>query len=148
MRKVYLDTCCLNRPLDKPAQPRIIEEAKAVIQILRGAEEAAWLLLDSEILRLEIEAVPDMEKQEAVKTSLSAVTSTIPFSSSVYSRAADLTALGFRQNDALHLACAESGGVEVFLTVDDRLLKAARRFASSLAARVLNPVEWLQEVSS
>jgi hypothetical protein len=37
-----------------------------------------------------------------------------------------LETLGFGSFDALHSACAESAGAEVFLTTDDRLRLAAR----------------------
>ena len=47
--------------------------------------------------------------------------------------------------DALHLACAEQGAVDVFLTTDDRLLRRARRHAQMLRIRVENPVSWYKE---
>ena len=42
---------------------------------------------------------------------------------------------GLRALDALHLACAEAMGAEVFLTCDDRLL---RRYSGQM--RIENPV--------
>ncbi len=48
--------------------------------------------------------------------------------------------------DAIHLACAESAEVDVFLTTDDRLLKKAKRIGKILKVRVANPVHWLMEV--
>ena len=60
-------------------------------------------------------------------------------------RARELMAAGFGAFDALHLASAESGGVDVFLTTDDRLLRTARRVAKRLLVRVENPLTWLGE---
>ena len=60
-------------------------------------------------------------------------------------RAVQLEALGFRPYDALHLACAESGGAGVFLTTDDRLLRLATRLAAQVRVRVENPLTWLSE---
>ena len=54
--------------------------------------------------------------------------------------------MGFKPFDALHLACAESGNADVFLTTDDRLIKRSKRFISELRVRVENPLSWLLEV--
>ncbi len=53
---------------------------------------------------------------------------------------------GFSELDALHLACAESAQVDVFLTTDDRLIRRANRLRTVLAVRVLNPLSFLEEV--
>jgi predicted nucleic acid-binding protein len=55
-------------------------------------------------------------------------------------------ALGFKNFDAFHLACAELGGAEVLSTCDDRLLAAAHRHAALLKVRVVNPLELAVEI--
>lgn len=60
-------------------------------------------------------------------------------------RGAHLTKLGFGAFDALHLACAELGRADVFLTTDDDLLRRAGQFENELRVRVQNPVSWHQE---
>jgi uncharacterized protein with PIN domain len=54
--------------------------------------------------------------------------------------------LGFVGFDAVHLACAESGKADIFLTTDDRLLKLAKRVPKNLNVRVENPLDWMKEV--
>ena len=44
------------------------------------------------------------------------------------------------------LACAESGGAEIFLTTDDQLLRLAERVEEQLKIRVRNPLTWLKEI--
>jgi hypothetical protein len=44
----------------------------------------------------------------------------------------------------LHLALAETYKVDVFLTTDDRLLRASSRM--NLGIKISNPVTWLMEV--
>ena len=61
-------------------------------------------------------------------------------------RAEQLEEMGFCEFDALHLACAESAGANVFLSTDDRLLRLAHRVAAKLGLRVSNPLEWISEV--
>jgi len=48
--------------------------------------------------------------------------------------------------DALHLSCAEKAGADIFLTVDDKLIKKSEMHIDKLQVRVENPVKWLQEV--
>jgi hypothetical protein len=60
-------------------------------------------------------------------------------------RGETLERAGFADFDALHLACAERAGVDVFLTTDDRLLKRANRLAVELRVRVENPATWVRE---
>lgn len=55
----------------------------------------------------------------------------------------ELRSLGLGDMDALHLACAESGKADVFLTTDDKLLRRAARLAEQLHILVDNPLNWL-----
>ncbi|WGV24020.1 hypothetical protein [Halotia branconii] len=48
--KIYLDACCLNRPFDDQAQPRIYLEAQAVMTILSQCQSATWKLINSSAL--------------------------------------------------------------------------------------------------
>ena len=61
-------------------------------------------------------------------------------------RADELQKLGFRFSDALHLACAETAGADVFLTTDDQLLRLAFRVKEQIITTVINPANWLLEV--
>ncbi|MDT3676648.1 hypothetical protein [Microcystis wesenbergii] len=47
--------------------------------------------------------------------------------------------LGFKFYDALHLAFAEAGGADIFLTTDDRLLRKAQQYRDSIKVTVENP---------
>lgn len=58
-------------------------------------------------------------------------------------RAKSLAKRGFSSMDALHLACAESCGANVFLTTDDKLFRSASRLAEQLNVVVENPLHWL-----
>jgi hypothetical protein len=60
--------------------------------------------------------------------------------------ARQITLQGIQVLDAAHLACAEGGQAEVFLTCDDAVVRRAPRLR--LALRVLNPVAYLQEVKA
>lgn len=60
-------------------------------------------------------------------------------------RARKIQQQGFSPFDALHLASAEQGLADVFLTTDDALLRRAMRSLGGLRVRVENPVFWYQE---
>ena len=45
----------------------------------------------------------------------------------------------------MHIACAESGNADIFLTTDDKLLKLANRIKDKLNVHVANPLFWLTE---
>jgi hypothetical protein len=42
MNKIYLDTCCLNRPFDDQTQERIRLESEAMLAILSRIEKGEW----------------------------------------------------------------------------------------------------------
>jgi len=64
----------------------------------------------------------------------------------IKTRATELIKLGFKPFDALHIASAETGGVDVMLTTDDRLLRKASQYHEELNVVIKNPVSWLLEI--
>ncbi len=62
------------------------------------------------------------------------------------SRGKYLESISFKENDALHLACAESGSADVLLTTDNGLLNKAKSVQTQLDIEVDNPLGWLQKV--
>lgn len=53
--------------------------------------------------------------------------------------------IGFGGCDALHLAAAEHGKVDVLLTTDDGIEKIYRKHKYKIKLKVLNPLMWLEE---
>lgn len=146
MPTLYLDACCLNRPFDDQSQDRIRLEAEAVLLIIAHVQAGEWQWIGSDVLNLEIEQIPDLEKRARVSLLASHVQQTITIEPSIERRGQELRALGFRAFDAQHLASAESGGAEIFLTTDDQLLRLADQVAGQLKTRVRNPLTWLKEI--
>jgi predicted nucleic acid-binding protein len=60
-------------------------------------------------------------------------------------RAKALQKLGFSGYDAAHIASAERGHADVFLSTDDRLVKRAQRYFQNIQVAVENPVQWLMQ---
>lgn len=146
MRTIYLDLCCLNRPFDDQHQPRVRLEAEAVLGLVQLAKRGELRLIGSEVLDLECSRTPDADRRRKVEVFLSVAASKVEVSARDRQRGRELEDLGFRAFDALHVACAESGGAEALLTTDDRLRNRAVRHQDKIALRVENPAKWYSEV--
>jgi predicted nucleic acid-binding protein len=145
MTRIYLDNCVLNRPFDDQSQERIRLETEAIILLLARLERKEWTWLGSQALQFEIDKTPDAEQQSRLRHVIEFVSLTLDIGEKELERASELQKLGFVGFDAVHLACAEIGTADVFLTTDDRLLKLAKRLARKLRVKVENPLDWMKE---
>jgi hypothetical protein len=115
--------------------------------ILARCETGDWEWIGSEVIDLEIARTPDPERRRRVwQLARHAHRSTVVGKAEI-GRARQIEGWGISAFDALHLACAESDGADVFLTTDDKLLRKANDYAGQLRVRVENPLVWLREVS-
>jgi hypothetical protein len=62
--KIYLDTCCYNRPYDDQTQERIHLEGEAVLAIINRRKQSNDEIIGSPVLDFEIGQIENMEKQE------------------------------------------------------------------------------------
>ncbi len=145
MLKIYLDNCVLNRPFDDQSQERVRLETEAIILLLSRLERKEWIWLGSQALEIEIDRTPDAEQQSRLRRVTGFVSQAVEIGEKELKRASQLQRLGFVGFDAVHLACAESGKADVFLTTDDRLLRLANRLAKKLHVKVENPLDWIKE---
>jgi predicted nucleic acid-binding protein len=143
--RIYLDVCCLNRPYDSPAIDRNRLEAEAVIALIGRIGRGECQLISSDALDREIAACGDYEKSELVRETLRLANRHVHVTERELERWGELMELGFRQMDALHLACAETAHADVFLSTDDKLLNKAKTKAKNLDVRVMNPLVYLTE---
>jgi predicted nucleic acid-binding protein len=146
MLRIYLDACCLNRPFDDQTQPRIHLEAEAVLAIIARCEAGDWEWISSEVVDLETDCTPDAERKRRVQMLVSHSHKTVAVGKVEVERAQELEAWGIPAYDALHLACAESAGADVFLTTDDKLIRKSTAHSNRLRVRVENPLAWVEEV--
>jgi predicted nucleic acid-binding protein len=143
--KIYLDVCCLNRPFDDQTQARIRLEAEAVMMILSRCETEQWEWVSSNVVEFEVGKTPDPERRRRVRLLASHADDTVVAGQAEIERAQQFESWGISAYDALHLACAESSGADVFLTTDDELLRQSANTAEQLRVRVENPMTWLRE---
>ncbi|MBT3207031.1 MAG: PIN domain protein [Bacteroidetes bacterium] len=142
--KVYLDNCCFNRPFDDQSQIRIQLEAHAKLyvqdQIKKGKIELVWsYILDYEnsfnlfeerknlIQKWEIEA-----KQYIVENA------------QILEIANNLSNIGLKSKDALHVACAVESNCDYSLTTDDKILKKLLNYSK---IKVVNPLTFIANLN-
>ena len=142
--RIYLDNCCLNRPYDDLRDDMVRMEAESVISIIARCEDGGWEFCASDVLLDEIDNSTNLVKKQKVLLLYRAAARHIDMTAAVVMRAKEIEGMGIQPYDSLHLASAEAGGADVFLTTDRKLINAAKRF--DLKIRVMNPLIWLTEV--
>ncbi len=144
--RIYMDLCCLNRPFDSQDEEKIRLEADAVISILKRCEKGEWVLVGSDIIDYELSKNPDPDKKEKVEILYSISKEKIGMNEEILNRAEYLENLGFSAYDALHIASAEYGGVDVLLTTDEGIIRKVKKNINRIKVEVENPVIWFMEV--
>lgn len=120
-------------------------EAEAVMSIIGKCEIGEWEFCTSDVLFDEIDNNTNfIRKRKLLMLFQSANGKNIDLTDEIVTRAKQLERFNIKPYDALHLACAEAEGVDVFLTTDRKLIKATTR--SDTAVKVKNPLIWLTEV--
>jgi len=143
--RIYLDVCCLNRPFDDRTQDSVRLEAEAILVILQNCEDEDWQLVNSEIIKFEISKTPNtIRKQKATKI-MELAKEYITLEEKIILKAKNIEQQGIKAIDALHLASAEEGKVDVFLSTDKELIKKVQK-RKIMKIKVENPVKWLVEV--
>lgn len=144
--RLYLDLNCFNRPFDDQKEERVRSETEAIFSILSRVVEGADSLVWSSALTFENSRHPKLDRAAEIALWQRRAAVTVEASVDIAHRALVINAAGVSPLDAAHLACAEAGAAEVFLTCDDGLTTRAQRL--ELHVRVMNPVEYWKEVSS
>lgn len=144
MTTTYLDTSIYNRPFDDQTQPKIFLETQAVVIILQMIKAQTVKLVSSSVLEYENSRNPDLIKRNAMSQYLQMATSRWEVDEAIKQRGQQLEHNGLKAIDALHIACAEAASSSYFITCDKRLINRC----SALAMEVMNPVNFVLEISS
>ena len=145
MLKLYLDTCCYNRPFDDLEQEKINLEANAIENIFRKHINKEVEIYKSMVIDFEISKIKLDNKRRQVEDLYDAIElSQITYSQEIKQIALELKQFNIKDMDALHLAFAESVDIDYFITTDRLLINASKR--SNLKIKVINPVEFIMEV--
>ena len=100
--RIYLDTCCLQRPLDDQTQPRIKIEAEAVLAILASVQAGDCSLLNSEALEYELTRIPDDKRRNEMMAVLALADERLEITDEAETLAESLENHGIEAIDAVH----------------------------------------------
>ena len=136
--RIYLDNCCYNRPFDNQAQQRINDETESIFRVI---SQKGNVIIGSDTLILEMAQIKDIDLQLDVMAMYSQTIKEEVSTSEEVEKIADsiMSESSIHKMDALHLASAIVGKAEIFLTVDDKLIKSCSKL--KLNMRVINPTE-------
>ena len=136
--KVYLDTCCYNRPYDDQTQLRINLEAQAKLFIQKQIVDGKLDLIYSFISVYENSQNPFAIRKNAIFDFFSNAMIYIDESNVevIKQRAGEIMKTGIKTKDALHVSCSIAGKANYFVTTDIRVLKY-----SSDEVKIINPID-------
>jgi predicted nucleic acid-binding protein len=104
-----------------------------------------WEWISSEVVDDEIAATSDPEQRSRLQVLASFAHRRVAVGPREERCGADLERMGFHPYDALHIACAESGGALILLTTDDQRLSVVSRCSEEITVKVENPLTWLRK---
>lgn len=94
--KIYLDNCCLQRPLDDKSQLRIQLEAEAILAILSFCENQEIELVSSDVLEFEKDKNPHLQRKAYVEEILANAPIFVELNPQIIQRGKELEAVGFK----------------------------------------------------
>jgi hypothetical protein len=143
--RIYLDMCCLQRPLDDKAQLRVRLEAEAVLGVIAFCESGQAELVSSIALEFEAGRNPHPVRKAHALGIIGEASHVVRLSPDVEQRARTPIQNGLKPLDALHLSCAVEANADYSCTRDDRLLTRARA-AHTGPPNVVSPLELVSEL--
>jgi predicted nucleic acid-binding protein len=144
-KRLYLDICCIQRPLDDKSQLRIAVESEIMLGILYLVESKKIRLISSEVLEFEANKNVNMFRREFTYEVLGKADYFVIINDDIQNRAKDFVKAGIKSIDALHLASAEQSKVDYFCTCDDSFLKKAKKI-DNINITLFSPIELLKEI--
>jgi predicted nucleic acid-binding protein len=139
--KVYLDNCCFNRPFDDQSGIVVNLETKSKLVIQGMIKNDKLELVWSEILDFENNDNPFEERKMKISEWKSLAVEDIEMSDAIFDDAKKLLALGLRQKDASHIACAISGKADYFVTTDRKILNKKIQ-----GIELINPIDLVRRL--
>jgi predicted nucleic acid-binding protein len=141
--KIYLDSCCYNRPFDDLTQVKISLEAEAVQRIIKLSKEGKITIASSEFVKYEIDSIRIEEKHCKV-IGFYHCDEYYVLTDKISKLARYYQTFNLKTFDSLHLAAAETNSVDYLLTTDIDFIKFSTRFVHKV--KVLNPHDFIKEV--
>lgn len=140
--RIYLDNCCFNRPFDDQVSIIIQMETEAKLHVQERIRQGELSLVWSFVLDYENGANPYPEVRNRIAEWKKLACADCDLSDSIAEKAASLMAVGLRQMDASHIACALHLDADYFLTTDKKILNKPIEGIS-----VMNPIDFVRRLA-
>ena len=137
--KIYLDTCCFNRPYDDQNQLKIELETLAKLNIQKEILEEKYDLVWSYIINYENSANPFNERKENIGDWETVAKKYVPYSQEALNKGKEIESIGIKQKDALHIACAIIENCDYFITCDNGILNK-----NIEEIKTINPIDFIK----
>ncbi|MCR5623806.1 MAG: PIN domain-containing protein [Lachnospiraceae bacterium] len=144
--KIYLDDSALHRLLDDRRLPEVKYERELMVMIVELIEKEAIDCVGSEVLNKQIKATENVFKETILEVLYSMTKDEVKVNRDILERAEEIRRKfgDVLYTDSLHIACAEVGEADVFVTVDEKLVKASKGI--KLKTRLMTLPRFLMEV--
>jgi predicted nucleic acid-binding protein len=140
--KIYLDNCSYNRPFDDQNQVKIYLESVAKLHVQADIRGGKHILVWSYMSDYENNSSPYDEKRKAIAVWKDIAVEFCPPSNDILELGRKFMALGLKEKDSLHIACAVKSGCEYFITTDKKVLNKSRNISE---IQVIDPIRFLTE---
>ncbi|MDR0912658.1 MAG: hypothetical protein LBM96_08700 [Methanobrevibacter sp.] len=139
--RIYLDTCCYNRPYDDKKQMKIRLESMAKLHIQKKVHEGKYDLVWSYILDYENKENPYRQRRENIQSWENKSIFYCKPLDEILNKTEELEIKGIKKKDALHISCALYSKCEYFITTDVKLLKKQVD-----GIKIVNPITFIEEM--
>ena len=142
MYKIYLDSCCYNRPFDDLSQAKVKNEAIAKLFIQSLVKYKSLILVSSYMLLLETNESPTENSKQHILHFINEYSDMFigtERESESLPLAKEIMKTGIKLKDAVHLACSIVAGCDYFITTDKRVLSY-----KTDKIKIVNPVEFFE----
>jgi predicted nucleic acid-binding protein len=125
---------------------KAVMEVAAIKTIIEICGIAGFIMIGSFATESEIGKIRKPDKWEQVRRCYdNTVTERVSLTAGINARAQSLQALGLKNMDSFHLACAEAADADFLITTDIRFVNACERLDFSFVT-VINPINFLPEI--
>ena len=138
--RIYLDTCCYNRPFDDKHLMKIRLESMAKLHIQKKVYDGEYDLVWSYILDYENKENPCSDRLENIQDWENEAVFCCKPLDEILNNAEELETKGIKMKDALHISCALYSECEYFITTDYKLLKKQVD-----GIKIVNPIVFIEE---
>jgi len=136
--RIYLDTCCYNRPFDDKNLMKIKLESPSKLLIQEKIQQGEYDLVWSYILDFENHCNPYEEKKINIRKWEKIAVYFCKYNETIDKKAKKLEKSGIKQKDAIHISCAINSNCSYFITTDYKLIKK-----NINEIKVINPIDFV-----